>query len=132
MRILVVDDEPLILDTITPFLERCGHDVVARTSVEAATTIIDTSDGAIDLVISDVCLPGRDGTQLLHQVREQYPDIDIVLMTAYSQIIDVRQAIEEGAAGFMRKPIKLSELRTLVEQVAANRLDRTKIRRLAV
>ena len=132
MRILVVDDEPLILDTITPFLERCGHDVLAKTSVEAATAIIGTRDGAIDLVISDVCMPGRDGTQLLHQVREQYPDIDIVLMTAYSQIIDVRQAIEEGAAGFMRKPIKLNELRTLVEQVAANRLDRTKIRRLAV
>ncbi len=132
MRILVVDDEPLILDTITPFLERCGHDVVGRNSVEAANEIIGSQDGAIDLVISDVCLPGRDGTELLHQVREQYPDIDIVLMTAYSQIIDVRQAIEEGAAGFMRKPIKLNELRMLVEQVAANRLDRTKIRRLAV
>jgi sigma-B regulation protein RsbU (phosphoserine phosphatase) len=131
MRILVVDDEPLVLDTIAPFLARCGHEVLCRSSVAEAKSAIGNRDGAVDLVITDVCMPGRDGAQLLHQVRLLFPDIDVMLMTAHSQIGDLREAVEQGAAGFLRKPVKLNELRLLVEQVAANRADRTRIHRLA-
>jgi len=131
MRILIVDDEPLILDTLVPFLTRCGHDVIGRPSVFEAKAAVGNRDGAIDLVITDICMPGKDGTQLLHQVRDRYPDIDVLFMTAHSQISGLRQALEEGAAGFLRKPIKLSELRLLVEQVANNRAERNKVHRLA-
>lgn len=131
MRILVVDDEPLVLETIVPFLERCGHEVAAEASVVAAKAVIGNRNGAFDLVISDVCMPGRDGTHLLRQVRDRFPDIDLVLMTAHSEVQDLREAIEHGAAGFVRKPVKLNELRLLVDQVATARADRTRIHHLA-
>ncbi len=132
MNILLVDDEPLVLDTLAPFLERCGHQVIARGSVTEAKAAIGNREGAIDLVITDVCMPGKDGVQLLRAVRDTFPDIDIILITAHSQVGDVREAVEEGATGFLRKPVKLHELRHLVDQVASARADRTKIHRLAV
>lgn len=132
MRILLVDDEPLIIETLAPFLRRCGHEVLACGDVTHAKSLIGNRDGAIDLLISDVCMPGRDGTQLLAAVRERFPDIDAILITGNSQIGDVREAIEVGAAGFLRKPVKLHELRHLVEQVQTARADRTRIHRLAV
>ena len=60
--------------------------------------------GAIDLVITDICMPGGSGTQLLHKVRNLFPGVDVLLMTAHSAICDLRQAVEEGAVGLMRKP----------------------------
>ncbi|GEM_PF-2013895 len=130
MRILVVDDEPLILDTIEPFLARCGHQAIGTSSVDAATAAISRTDGAIDLVITDICMPGGSGTQLLHKVRNLFPGVDVLLMTAHSAICDLRQAVEEGAVGLMRKPIKLDELRLLVDQISASRSDRITIRRM--
>jgi phosphoserine phosphatase RsbU/P len=131
MRILLVDDEPLILDTIAPFLTRCGHVVETNVNSTDATAAIGNRDGEFDLLITDVCMPGRDGIHLLRMVRQRYPDIDIVLMTGQSQVADLRQAVEEGATGFLRKPLKLNELRLLIDQVASSRSDRTKIHRLA-
>ncbi len=130
MRILLVDDEPLVLETVGPFLLRCGHDVVACAGAAEARTAISERKGDIDLVITDVCMPGHDGTQLLAAVRERFPDIDVVLISGHSQISDTREAIEAGAAGFLRKPVKLHELRHLVEQIQAARADRTRIHRL--
>ncbi len=131
MHILVVDDEPLVLDTVVPFLIRCGHDAVGCSTTTQATALLGNQDGAIDLLLTDVCMPHRDGVSLLHQVRQRFPDIDFILMTGHSQIVDLRQAVEEGAAGFLRKPLKLAELRVLTEKVAVSRADRTHIYRLS-
>lgn len=132
MRILLVDDEPLIRETLAPFLVRCGHAVEALPGGADARAALDAQAGAVDLVITDVCMPGNDGLALVGEVRERWPDIDVLLITAQSRVGDVREAVEAGAAGFLRKPVKLHELRHLVDQVAAVRADRTRIHRLAV
>ncbi|GDY12000.1 hypothetical protein LBMAG53_08780 [Planctomycetota bacterium] len=132
MRILIVDDEPLVLDTLVPFLVRCGHDIVAKPSATPAIDALRVHHGDFELIISDVCMPGTDGTEMLKQVRDQYPDIDFILMTAHSRVRDLREAVETGAAGFLRKPIKLQELRHLINRVAILRANRSIIHSLAV
>ena len=131
MRLLVVDDEPLVLDTIAPFLERCGHQVIALAKVDAAAAALAGAPQEIDLVIADVRLT-EGGTQLARVARAHLPGIHVILMSTQALPHDLRRALDAGVAGFLRKPVKLDELRLLVEQVATLRAERARLDQLAV
>ncbi|MFW5830219.1 MAG: PP2C family protein-serine/threonine phosphatase, partial [Planctomycetota bacterium] len=130
MRILLVDDEPLIRETIGSFLELAGHHVAVAKDVAQALAHVQEHAGQIDLIMSDVCMPGGNGMQLLEQVRESQPDIDAVLMTGYSDQLGARQALEAGASAFLRKPVKMDDLEMLLTQIDNARKNRTRIQRL--
>ncbi len=79
-RILVVDDEPLVLRVVVTVLQKAGYDAVAVEGAEQALEAVDQR-GKFDLVVSDVIMPGMCGTELASQIRNRHPSCAIMLMS---------------------------------------------------
>jgi len=118
-RILIVDDEESQLKAIGGFLRKLGYDVSAATDVSKAISIIDAQP--VDLVISDMRMPGKSGLELLRIAREKLPDIAFVLMTAYGSVSDAVEAMKLGAFNYISKPIDLDELEVGIAKALENR-----------
>jgi EAL domain-containing protein (putative c-di-GMP-specific phosphodiesterase class I) len=112
-RILIVDDEPLILETYSDRLREAGLETLtARTGREALRVLSETP---CDVVLSDIMMPDMDGIQLLRSVREQDLDVPVLLMTGSPSPEGARQAREYGALGCLMKPLDATELQQAVD-----------------
>jgi len=80
-RILVVDDEPNAIKVLSAILSDAGYDVIESSNGEKAIKVISKKD--IDVVITDLKMPVKDGAQLFEYVIENYPDIPVIFLTAY-------------------------------------------------
>jgi DNA-binding NtrC family response regulator len=118
-RILVVEDDPDIRAILTRFLERRGYGV--KVAVDGAEALCVLQEKPVDLVLSDVRMPRMDGLELLQAVRQRDPDVQMVLMTAYSTVRDAVEAIQGGAADYVEKPIDFRRLERVVSNVIARR-----------
>ncbi len=114
-RVLVVDDETNIGDSIKEALERCGCTVEVAGSAEAALVRLERS--APDLVLCDIRLPGMDGIELLGRIRELYPGIPVVMITGYASIESAVGCIQAGAANYLPKPFKPAQVRHAVAAI---------------
>jgi two-component system, NtrC family, response regulator AtoC len=120
--ILVVDDEQLIRWSLAERLRADGHVVVeAATGQEALARVAD----GVDLVLLDYKLPDIDGVAVLRQVKEQDPDIVVILLTAYATIETAVEAMKIGAYHFANKPFNLDDISLTV----AKALETTQLRR---
>ncbi len=125
--ILVVDDDPDVLASLSETLTSFGHEVsVAGDAAEAIRTIRSSPPS---VVLSDVRMPDEDGLSLLRRVRSDFHDVDVVMMTAYDDMQTVATAMREGAVDFLVKPIELTQLRTILDRVMADRRTRLRQRR---
>lgn len=113
-RILVVDDDRIILDSLGEFLRLEGYQVEAAVSFKGALQAMERR--AVDVIISDVNMPGGNGFELLHVMRERYPDTVLIMMTGYGTIESAVEAIKMGAFDYLTKPIIDDELRVCVER----------------
>jgi DNA-binding NtrC family response regulator len=123
LRIVVVEDDPRLLDILTRHLERMGYTV--RGAPGAARGLQLLEEGPADVVLSDVRMPGMDGRTLLGVVRERYPATKVVLMTAFGSVDDAVEAMQAGAYCYVVKPFKVEAvaavLRNLAREVALRR-----------
>ena len=113
-RILVVDDDRIILDSLGEFLRLEGYEVQIATSFDGAVQVIDRQP--VDLIISDVNMPGGNGFELLYVVRKKSPETAVVMMTAYGTIESAVEAMRMGAYDYLTKPIIDEELNVCVER----------------
>ena len=113
-RILVLDDDEIVLRSLIEFLKSEGHEACGARTVAEATQALDTLP--LDLVLADVYLPDGTAFKLLEASKEQHPHLDIVLMTGYGTIDDAVQAIKCGASNYVTKPLVDNEIRLVVEQ----------------
>ena len=113
-RILVVDDEPHILDIVRAYLVRDGHEVVTAADGEAA--LAQARDAAPDLVVLDVMLPRRSGFEVLRELRAAGSTAAVIMLTARDEVIDRVAGLEIGADDYVTKPF---EPRELVARVGA-------------
>jgi two-component system NtrC family response regulator len=111
-QILVVDDEERQRNVLAGFLRKRGYTVEGSADVDAALRIVGTR--TIDLVLTDLRMPGRDGVALLDGVRELNPELPVIVMTAYGTVASAVDAMKRGAADYLTKPIDLDELELLV------------------
>ncbi len=119
--ILVVDDEAAQRDALAGFLKKKGHNPkTAETGEEAFQKI---KNETIDLVLTDMRMPGMDGQELLKNIKQLNPDIDVIVMTAYGNVESATQAMKNGAADFITKPIDLEQL----ELAMAKTLERKQL-----
>ncbi len=110
VRILVVDDERLVLDLICRALSVCGYEVVCIADpVQALATA--TASPRVDLIVSDVAMPGMRGPELLRKVRETSPDIPALLMSGFV-VTDVPAGVP-----FISKPFKVQDLVRIVQEL---------------
>jgi DNA-binding NtrC family response regulator len=103
-RILVVDDERGLRDLISDILAADGHEVdTARDGGEALARL---GEQAFSLVISDLRMPGMDGLALLAAIRERWPAMPVIILTAFGTIPEAVEAIRRGAFDFVEKPVR--------------------------
>ncbi|MCB1182810.1 sigma-54-dependent Fis family transcriptional regulator [bacterium] len=117
--ILIVDDERRQRETLAQVLAGWGHDVLEAGGGEEALARLDNA--AVDLVLSDLRMPGLSGDELLARLRETRPDVDVVLMTAYGTIEGAVAAMRQGAADFVTKPLDLDQLEVVIDRTLARR-----------
>jgi two-component system response regulator RegX3 len=123
-RILVVDDEPSVRESVGYALEQEGFDVTLATDGEDAEKQID-ADGIFDLLILDIMMPGKSGLDICREVRSQSA-VPIILLTAKDAEVDKVVGLEVGADDYVTKPFSVRELLGRVRaQLRRRELDRS-------
>ncbi|MCK4224102.1 MAG: sigma-54-dependent Fis family transcriptional regulator [candidate division Zixibacteria bacterium] len=113
-KILVVDDEEIVLKSCRKILEGGGHQVFCALSGQEAFELLEKEP--IDIVITDIKMPGMDGMQVLEKVKEKYPDILVIMITGYSTVQSAVQAMKLGAFDYIPKPFTPDEVLIVVEK----------------
>ncbi len=113
-RILIVDDDELILTSLSELLKLEGYDVETAESFGAASALL--AAGQFQVVITDVAMPQVGGFELLKLVRNRYPDTAVIMVTAYGTIEDAVEAIKHGAFDYLTKPIIDDEIKVVVQR----------------
>lgn len=120
-KVLIVDDEPLILDMLTQSLavDRERYGVVTALNAKEGFEILSKEN--VFLVISDIVMPEISGLHLLAQIRAHFPQVEVILMTGYATGEIKRQGRQSNCLHFLEKPIKLRHLLEMIrEQIAIN------------
>jgi two-component system response regulator AtoC len=112
--ILVVDDDPGAQRALIQVLKKEGYSVDGVSS--AAAAIAKLRDHTPDLLITDIRMERMDGMELLREVRAQWPDLPVIIMTAFASIDTAIRAIHEGAYDYVSKPYEIGELRLTVRR----------------
>jgi CheY-like chemotaxis protein len=129
-RILVIDDEPFVLDALKRVLATTGVAVIGASTADAGLTAI--AESPVDLVIIDVILPGMDGVAAIKLIRRDHPGLPIIAISgggnfglnsylpdAISTTAYLAACKAAGANGTLAKPFETAELRSLIHQVQA-------------
>ena len=118
-RVLVVDDEPMIVSLLSTILREKGWDV---TEARSGTEGIDQLDrGRFDVILTDLIMPGDTGIDLLRAAKEIHPDVEVILMTGYATAETAIEAMRNGAFHYIMKPLKTEEVVNLVEKAYTQR-----------
>jgi len=111
-RILVVDDELSMRQFLEILLKKEGHEVVCAADGQEALQSF--RNEPYDLVISDIKMPKVDGLELLRRVKEQRPNLAVIMITAYASPEDAIAAMKAGAYDYLTKPFKLEEIKSVI------------------
>jgi DNA-binding NtrC family response regulator len=118
-RLLIVDDDAIILDSLKAFLHAEGFDAHGAATARESIDILKETD--IDIVLTDVNLPDADGFELLRRIRQRRDDLIVIMMTGYGTIESAVEAIRMGAYDYLTKPIIDDELRLVVQRAMEQR-----------
>ncbi|MDX3775579.1 sigma 54-interacting transcriptional regulator [Chromatiaceae bacterium AAb-1] len=113
-RLLLVDDDPSLLRLLTLRLEGEGYQVLNADSAESALTLLGKQ--SVDVVLSDLRMPGLDGMSLFDEIAKRYQGLPVVLMTAHGSIPEAVAATQRGVFGFLTKPLNNAELRDILQR----------------
>jgi CheY-like chemotaxis protein/anti-sigma regulatory factor (Ser/Thr protein kinase) len=116
-RILVVDDEPLVATTVTEMLQSLGYEVRTRTNAVEALAAFEADPAAVDVVITDLTMPGMTGDVLAQRLKIRRPDLPVIMCTGYSERITPEAARTLGIDEFVMKPVLMGDLAKIVSKV---------------
>jgi DNA-binding NtrC family response regulator len=114
--ILIVDDEENFLALLRWFLSNHGFEVETASNGEDALKLAETRSFTSALV--DIKMQPIDGLTLLDELRQRFPVIKVVLMTAFPTVVTIKQSFEKGASGFLTKPVNLQELLKIIDELS--------------
>jgi len=115
--ILLVDDENTVLDLVTKILEEEGYSVLPAAGGREGLTIAQTHKGRIDLLLTDIVMPGMSGGELARQVQELCPGIRVLYMSGYTKYTAVGHGALESVDSFIWKPFNSGQLLRKVLEV---------------
>ena len=124
LRVLIVDDDQGILETLGDYIRGLGHHVSGRRNGQEALDAL--RDGNFSLVITDAQMEGMDGLELARRIRSNYPGIAILMMTAHESQYPMSAALRAGADGYISKPFSLRKFALIFERSyweALSRMD---------
>jgi DNA-binding NarL/FixJ family response regulator len=124
LRILVVDDEPELLEILGEWFACCGTQI--QTASDGFQAVALARQAPFDVIITDLKMPGMDGLQLLSIVKELDPTVEVIFLTGTGTMDDAISALREGRAfDFLQKPLKnLTQLNEVVARAALRRAQR--------
>ena len=118
-RILVVDDDPLIRRQLEDLYRERKYDVDSVGGAEDALGLLEEYE--YSLAVVDLKIPGTDGISLTKQIRERWPDLDVIIVTGYASIKGAVEAIRHGASDYITKPFEREEMVLATEKVLEKR-----------
>jgi len=128
--VLVVDDDELVRRTLSILISSFGyHCLIAGDGVEAIAVLQST---AVDLVFSDIVMPGMDGLELLHYIVENFKETDVIISTGYHEKASYSEVIKAGAIDFIKKPIDQAELEAKLARAVRERRMMRDLERLSM
>jgi DNA-binding NtrC family response regulator len=119
IKLLVVDDERNIREGLAASLEMDGYETVCAPGGEEAWKLFGKGD--IDLVITDLKMPGMDGAELMRRILAENPGFPVVILTGHGTVENAVNAMRDGAWDFLTKPVNLDRLTLLVKRALENR-----------
>jgi len=119
LRVLVVDDEEVIRVLFRDVLEDMGYRVRVAANGESAIKVLE--EEPFDLIITDIRMPGIDGMELLRISKENYPEIDVIIITGYASVETAVEAMKLGAIDYLTKPLNIDQIRIIVDKVVERR-----------
>ncbi len=124
LKVLVIDDEKAHAEVVAESLERVGYECVVATSGTAGARLIEHDE--FDVIITDLKMADLDGLAILRKARQDLPEAEVVMITGHGDVKTAVEAIKQGAANYLTKPVDLAELRAIVDKASERlRLART-------
>lgn len=117
-KLLIVDDELIMRESLSRWLERDGHEVDSVSSGEEALKKLKGT--LFDIILLDIKMEGMSGLEVLERVKESDPDVAVVMITAYGSINTAIEAMKKGAHDYLLKPFDPNELGLLIEKIMVN------------
>lgn len=129
VHILIVDDDATVRYLMNEFMETVGYQAYMASSGEEALSLLKTNP--VDVVVTDIMMPGMDGLELTELIKLNY-DIEIIVMTGYSGDYSYEEVINKGASDFVFKPVRFEELLLRLKRVLKERYLKEELRKLAI
>lgn len=108
--ILVVEDEPIVRDVTRLLLERGGYTVLVAADADEALACLDRTDGEIELLLTDVVMPGMSGPELVQLLRARQPGLKVLFMSGYSRNVAHGTVLLDDDAPLLAKPFTIGDL----------------------
>jgi DNA-binding NtrC family response regulator len=117
-RIMVIDDEKIVGDMAKISLEQDGYEV--ETFLAAAPALERLKEEKFDVVVTDLKMKGIDGLEVLHAVKERYPDTKVIMITAFANLDVAIEAFRGDVHDFFPKPVKIKELKESIKKALSS------------
>ena len=117
--LLVADDDPAVRQSLERTLAREGYSVVLAPDGQAALERL--RQGGVDLLLSDLRMPGLNGLELLREVKSALPDVDVIMLTAFGTVEEAVAAMKDGAVDFLTKPFQRAQLIRVIRKALERR-----------
>lgn len=116
--VLIVEDDPMVAAINRGYLERTGGFAFGGIAADCDTARAVLAGGDISLVLLDISMPGADGLSLLREIRECYPDVDVIMVTASGSSADIQTALRMGVADYIVKPFSFERFQAALTTYA--------------
>ncbi len=113
--VLIVDDEQILRESLSEWLKEDGYQVNAVSNGMDALKVIAQSPP--DVAVVDIKMPGMDGVTLLKKIKEQNPEIPVIMMTAFATVENAVQSMKDGAYDFLTKPFPPEKLSNMIKHI---------------
>lgn len=127
MKLLAVDDDLKVRETLSKMISRLGFECISVTNGREALGVLRENNCSI--VISDIRMPGINGIELLNEIKENYPNIDVISITGYSDDYSFTDMIKAGASDFITKPFSQDELEAKLNRIVRERELKSEVER---
>lgn len=119
-RVLLVDDEQMVLDVGEELLTSLGYEVEVAVSGQEAVDIYEKKKSGIDLVVLDMVMPGMGGGETYNRLKEIDPDVKVLLSSGYSINGQAQEILDQGCNGFIQKPFDIKDLSRKLKEILNN------------
>lgn len=113
-RLLIVDDEETLTFSLYQSFIRAANDYEVVTAASGEEALERIKEKAFDVVITDIFMPGIDGFEVMHYLKQESPSTEVVIMTAFGSSIYEEKALSEGARFYVEKPFDMKEFKKMI------------------